>query len=156
MPAAFQDVCGRSNISGGNLVCYIDQRGAGSTTEEDALHFGDVGVGSAEVSQNGDESHTGTNEWCGATVSELVSLSLWAAPCSGLQFCAAAARRYPGDFERRGFRAGQSGWAALRPPEPPIGAEEARCPGAAPKSLRPDADPRPRRRARICVRFRDR
>ena len=54
VPGASQDVCGGSYISGSDLVRYINQRGSRSTTEEDALHFGDVGVGGAEVGEEGD------------------------------------------------------------------------------------------------------
>jgi hypothetical protein len=54
VPGAPQDIGGRSDVSRSGLVRHIDQGGARSTTEEDALHFGDVGIAGAEIGQEGD------------------------------------------------------------------------------------------------------
>jgi hypothetical protein len=55
VPGTPQDVGGRSNVPRSGLVRHIDQGGARSTTEKDALHFGEVGIGGAEVGQEGDD-----------------------------------------------------------------------------------------------------
>jgi hypothetical protein len=54
MPGSTQHIGGGSDVALRDLMRDIDEDGRSSSGEENTLHFGHIGIGSAEIGEEGD------------------------------------------------------------------------------------------------------